>query len=240
MIRVRCLRIVLTATVCAAALHSGLVVLEGQLPRNPFLAWSADGIPIHLMPTLNVLQQLRTTDEPAESTQVGNANVFPSPYGGGNIWDHGNVTTGEIANAGVVAVYWNPAVANSTSTSLGYSTIRNQIDAFVTAFSDGVNWHDASTADYTIIQQYGTPQTSIAAPLRNGGNFVDSQTTTATIDDSQIRAYLANLFTTGALTARADTVYAIFFPPGMRVNAGWGASCTQFCGYHSYLYWGFP
>ena len=76
MIRVRYLRILLTATVFAAALRSGLAVLEGQLPRNPFLAWSADGTPIHFMPTLDVLQQLRTTDEPAEGTRMAMPTCF--------------------------------------------------------------------------------------------------------------------------------------------------------------------
>ena len=56
MIRVRFLRIVLTATVLTAAVCSGLTVLQGQPPPNPFRASSADGIPIHFMPTLNVLQ----------------------------------------------------------------------------------------------------------------------------------------------------------------------------------------
>ena len=99
MIRVRFYRVVLTATVLTAALCSGLTVLEGQPPPNPFLASSADGIPIHLMPTLNVLQQLRTTDEPTEGTRMGNANVFPSPYGGSNVWAHRELATGEINNA---------------------------------------------------------------------------------------------------------------------------------------------
>src|SRR5947199_9552373 len=56
MIRVRFFRVVPIATVLTAALCSGLTVLEGQPPPNPFPASSAHGLPIHLVQELDVLE----------------------------------------------------------------------------------------------------------------------------------------------------------------------------------------
>src|SRR5439155_24977941 len=38
--------------------------------------------------------------------------------------------------------------------------------------------------------------------------------------------------------ARPDNFYAIFFPPWMQVTMDGMASCSQFCGYHSYFLYG--
>lgn len=40
-----------------------------------------------------------------------------------------------MANPRYYAIYWNGAVANSTSTSLGYSTISAQVAAFASSFA---------------------------------------------------------------------------------------------------------
>ena len=210
-----------------------------QQPDGQFIRYSDDGNRLHIVPSLDVLSRIPTARRGLSAQDdggvvQGNATVYPSPYNQLPLIDHGDP---EIANARVQAVYWNTSVANATATSLGYATIKDQINAFINAFADGVNWRDTVTADYTIIQQYGSHAT-IAPTLGNTALYVDAQTTTASITDTQIRQYLAGRFTAGALAPTANTLYALFLPPGMAVNAGGGAvSCSVFCGYHSaFLY----
>jgi hypothetical protein len=90
-------------------------------------------------------------------------------------------------------------------------------------------------ADYTIIQQYGTGTTPIAAALGYGGQFVDSQPTQSSISDSKIQSYLKGVFNSSRLLADPDTVYGIYFPAGMRISLQGGASCSAFCGYHGHF-----
>ena len=221
-----------------AAIAAGLLVPHAlrtsveaqQSPVSPYARIGDDGVPIHIVPTTAVAAKNVIARSDAGDVQ-GNATVYPSPYGSALLTDHGG---GQIPNARVQAIFWNAAVANSTATSLGYSTIKDQIEAFLTAFSDGVNYRDALTADYTIIQQYGSRNT-IAATLGKAPYYLDSQTTAASITDTAIRTYLTNLFNAGTLSASPSTLYAVFFPPGMVVNAGGDLSCQVFCGYHTYL-----
>ncbi len=165
--------------------------------------------------------------------------VYPASYGSGNLIDHGGL---EIPNAGFQAIYWNSSAANSSSTSLGYSSVQAQIGAFVTAFSDRSNWDNSATDDFTIVQQYGS-HTPIAAslirnPANHGNDFVDSQSRYSRYKDSQIQAYLANLFNAGKLTASSSVIYGVYFPAGMQICLQGGCSCTSFCGYHSVFSYG--
>lgn len=142
-----------------------------------------------------------------------------------------------MSKAGFVAVYWNASVANSTATSLGYPNISSQINGFVNSFSNGADWSGSATDDYSIVQQYGAPN-SISGTLANRGTLVDGQPGQSRISDASIRSYLTNLFNLGKLTARADTIYGVYFPAGMRVSLQGGSSCTSFCGYHSHFTYG--
>ncbi len=219
------LQVALALIVCAHAVIA-------QVPQSPFVRFADDGTKIHIVPTQDVMSRIPTVRGVSDTGTVeGNATVYASPYGAEPLTDHGGL---EMANARVQAVYWNTSIANATATSLGYATIKDQMNAFLNAFSDAVNWRDAATADYTIVQQYGSGA-SIAPTLGNVSAYVDAQTTTATITDAAIRTYLIGRFNAQALTPSASTLFAVFFPPGMTVNAGGSLSCNVFCGYHSYL-----
>jgi hypothetical protein len=124
-----------------------------------------------------------------------------------------------------------------------YTTIKAQISAFISSFSDGVNWDDSLTDDYTIIQQYGLSSTPISATLAQDQTttdhmpYVDKQPTSKSIQDSKIRSYLASLFNAGKLFADGSVVYGVYLPPGMKVSLQGGASCSSFCGYHGHFTW---
>jgi hypothetical protein len=126
-------------------------------------------------------------------------------------------------------------VSNSTQTSLGYGTIQQQVDAFVSAFG-GVfsNWNNSANDDYAIVQQYGSRAT-IAPSLTNWGFYLDNQSAKGSLSDSKIRSYLASLFNASKVPADPNIIYGVYFPPGMKITLQGGASCSSFCGYHSHF-----
>jgi len=213
----------------AAFLACVWVVRAGaQHPRDPFIDHNDNGETIHVLPPPAAVHSPRDT-QPTDAPVVNGTAVFPPSYGSGNLNDHGGP---EIPDAQFRAIYWNSSVANSTATSLGYATIKDQINGFANVFSDGGNWDNSPTDDYTIVQQYGSLN-PISALLPNAGFRVDTQAAKNRISDSGIRSYLASLFNAGLETPTASTIYGVYFPHGMRISLQGGVSCSSFCGYHS-------
>ena len=134
----------------AAFLACVWVVRAGaQNPRDPFIDHNDNGETIHVLPPPAAVHSPRDT-QPTDAPVVNGTAVFPPSYGSGNLNDHGGP---EIPDAQFRAIYWNSSVANSTATSLGYATIKDQINGFANVFSDGGNWDNSPTDDYTIVQQ---------------------------------------------------------------------------------------
>lgn len=203
---------------------------DAQHSPNPFIDHSDNGETIHVLPTPASLHSPRDT-QPSDAPARNGLAVFPASYGSGNLIDHGGP---EMTNAQFRAIYWNASVANSTATSLGYATIKDQVNAFVNVFADNMNYSGSATSDYSIVQQYGSFN-PISAMLPNAGFRVDTQVTKTKISDGGIQTYLAGLFNNGAETANASTLYGVYFPAGMRVQLQGGMSCSSFCGYHSHF-----
>jgi hypothetical protein len=190
---------------------------------SAFLDHSDDGSMLHVLPAHAALVH---GEQPVVAPSNA-AGVYPPSYGFGPLVDHNG---DEIANAAVQQVYWNGSIANGTSTSLGYANIAAQESAFLAAFGGGV-------ADYDVIEQYGSTD-PIASTFAAPAAFVDAQATQSSISDRSIRSYLTSLFHAGKLSASSSTVFDVFFPPGMRVRAQGGGSCTSFCAYHSHFSYG--
>ena len=203
----------------------GLLSLQvfSQPNNNPFRDHSDTGETVHVLPTPASVHSPRDTN-PTDAAVKGQFSVYPASYGSGNLINHGGKI---LSSAQFYAVYWNTSVANSTATSLGNATIRNQIANFVGSFT--------GSPDYTIVQQYAGSNGTIAPTIPFSGDYVDSKSTQATIKDSAIRSYLGNLFQTSKLTAQANAIYGIYFPPGMKVQLSGSMSCSGFCGYHSHF-----
>ena len=224
------------------ALLATFVLATGVWAQTDGVFNGADGHgkSVHVVPTTDALER-HYGRKPSLAKPSNAASVYPPSYGTGNLIAHGGP---EISNAGFQAIYWNSSVATSASTSNGYATIQNQMDAFIQAFADNQNWDNSSTDDYTIIQQYGTgapiaPTLALNQANPSGGAFIDSQTAVSTITDSQIQTYLTGLFNAGKLRANSNTVYGVFFPAGTNVQLSAGQeSCSSFCAYHSGYYYG--
>ncbi|MBZ5595101.1 MAG: hypothetical protein LAP39_22890 [Acidobacteriia bacterium] len=212
--------------------------LFAQTNDNVFNATTDDGKAAHVVPSTDVLER-HFGRKASLAKPSSTATVYPPSYGTGNLISHGGP---EISNAGFQAIYWNSSVATSSSTSNGYATIQNQVDAFITSFADNQNWDNSATDDYTIIQQYGTGSpiapTLTLNPVNSGQAFIDSQIAPSTITDSQIQTYLAGLFSSGKLPVNSNTIYGVIFPAGTSVQLSSNqASCTYFCAYHSGFYY---
>lgn len=222
----------------AAALIAGGQIVFGQgqgqgnaYGHDPFFDRADTGEIVHVLPTPASIHSPHDT-QPTFASPSDETAVFPASYGSGDLINHGGP---QIPNAAFMAIYWNASVANSTETSTlngyTYGTVREQVSACVRNFADGANWDNSATDDYTIVQQYGS-QNDIANSLFARTDFVDTKQTTGMIKDSAIRSYLKSLFDAGTVIVDENTIYGVYFPPGMKVSLQ-GTSCSSFCGYHS-------
>ncbi|MEO8127265.1 MAG: hypothetical protein ABI822_09250, partial [Bryobacteraceae bacterium] len=215
------------STVCLGLTIAGAAGLFSlrvfsQPNTNPFWDHTDTGETVHVLPTPASIRSPRETN-PTDAAATGRISVYPASYGSGNLTNHkGNI----ISSAQFYAVYWNSNVANSTG-SLGYKNIQNQITQFVSNFS--------GSPDYTIVQQYTGANGGITSSIPFAGDYVDSQSPKSMIKDSAIRSYLAGLFQASRLTPKANALYGIYFPSGMKVQLSGGLSCSSFCGYHSHF-----
>jgi hypothetical protein len=127
------------AVVTCVATARGLA----QRPVDPFHDRSDTGEILHVLPTPASIHSPHDT-QPTEAPVANGTAVYPASYGSGNLTDHGGP---EISNAAYRAIYWNSSVANSTATSLGYSTISSQLTAFISYFGTDGNYSGAPTDD---------------------------------------------------------------------------------------------
>jgi hypothetical protein len=211
------------------ALTVGSRATFGQGGGNPFIDHSDTGETIHVLPAPAAIRSPRDT-QPTDRPHDG-LHVYSASYGSGNLTNHGGH---EISFAGFFAIYWNSTVANSAG-SQGQTSLRNQVHAFASSYSDNSPYNKTDTAaDYTIITQYSATD-QISPVLAWAGDYVDSRAAQSSFSDSKIKSYLAGLFSAGAVLPDPHTVFGIYFPSGMKITLQGGTSCSAFCGYHSHL-----
>jgi hypothetical protein len=226
----------------AAKITLGQGASEDRGKDDPFFDRSDRGETIHVLPTHAAAAGHSAHGPYSFAPPSRGTAVYGASYGSGNLIDHGGL---ELSDAKFVAIYWNSAVANATATStlqgFHYPTIKDQMHAFVASFSDGSNWDNSATDDFTVVQQYGSRVAISSALPFFHTDIVDTKSTSSSIQDSQIQSYLAGLFGTTNPARHVDAdptvIYGVYFPPGMTVRLG-GASCSSFCGYHSHFTYG--
>jgi len=214
---------------------TAIPLAQSSASRQPphFTARGDDGTVIHILPPPTQWSIDRQTAMAAVAQPT--PRVFPAPYGTGKLINHGGP---EMPDASFFAIYWNRAVANSRQTSLGFSTLRQQMGTFVNAFSDDHHYDRSPTDDYTIVQQYSVRE-HISAPLPYFGSFVDNRSAVGSVPDSMVRRYLTTLFSTGKVYAARNIIYGVFLPSGSTASLNDGEeSCFDFCGYHSAFVFG--
>jgi hypothetical protein len=210
----------------------------GQGGGHPFIDHSDNGETVHVLPPAASIRSPHDT-APTLAPRVPGLSVYAASYGSGQLVNHGGR---QIANAGFFAVYWNGSVANAGGagiTSLGYATLQSQMSDFTRLFADSIDYTQSDPgADYTVTQQYGVNGNISSAPLSPAltslGYYIDSRATQSSINDSNVRSYLASLFQSGAVPVSTSVIYGVYFPAGMKVVLQ-GGSCVSFCGYHGHF-----
>ena len=215
----------LTAVLMLTAVRHG-----SAQSRTPFVEHADTGEIVHVLPTPAAVHSPHDT-QPTMAPVSSGVSVFPASYGSGNLSYHGGPV---ISGAAFYALYWNSAVANSTQTSLGYTSLLDQMNAFVASFGNDAPYSQ-SKGDFPIVQQYDSTITS-TVPL--WGFKVASERTKSSISDSGIRSFITGLFNSRAVAASSNTIYGVYLPPGMKVTMSGGASCSTFCGYHGHFNYG--
>jgi len=215
-------------------LTAGLVIYgqQNEAGGNPFLDRSDTGETVHVLPGPASIHSPRGT-QPTFHSPRGGTSTYPASYGSGNLLYHGGNV---MRTPAYYAIYWNSTVANSTATSLGFSTIQNQITGFIGTYLTGNIYTGSVVDDYTVVAQY-TDSSGSPVPAGNGllGTVVDTKPNQATIKDSAIQSYLTGLFNSRAVAVDANGIYGVYFPSGMKVVLTGGTSCSSFCGYHSHF-----
>lgn len=199
--------------------------------RSPFVDHSDTGETVHVLPTPAAIHSPRDTG-PTMAPPAEGAAVYSASYGSGNLGNHGGPV---ISNAGFWALYWNSSVATSTQTSLGYTTLAEQMHAFLNSFGNDTAYSSTiATDDFSVVQQYG----AISSTVRNYGYYVASERAKSSISDSGIRNFIAGVLNSGQVNVDTSIIYGVYMPAGMKVTMTGGASCSTFCGYHGHFNYG--
>ena len=133
-----------------------------------------------------------------------------------------------IASVEVFTVFWG-AAWNSAPLQSMMTEINQFFDFILTgALIDQL-------AEYNIAASAGSPGYTITHGKRTGTAVLTSPALGKTVQDSAIQKMLQNeIASTSAFPQpSANTLYFVYFPPGVKVVQGGAGSCTAFCGYHN-------
>ena len=121
-----------------------------------------------------------------------------------------------LSNVAVVVVFWGPNVAVTT---------RSQIGGFYSAVTN--------SAYFDWLTEYNTPTQIIGRGSLRSTVTITPLHTSQLIDDTDIQAELNSQISASALPAPdANTLYMVYFPPGIVITEGGYTSCVDFCAYH--------
>ncbi len=142
------------------------------------------------------------------------ANPDLSPFGADGLPQLNYYGGPLLGSVKIQLVFWNRKVA-----------YRNRLPGFYSTITDSpyFDW----------LSEYNTPSISIGRGSYLGA-YQDSAPAPAKIEDADIQTELTKLISSGAVPAPgANTLYMVYFPPGMSIDMSGSGSCQVFCAYHS-------
>jgi hypothetical protein len=127
-----------------------------------------------------------------------------------------------IASAEVFTVFWGAAWGSAPQNELMQEM--NQFFDFILTSPLIEQLSEYNVANYKIISGKRTGTTLIASPALQ-----------QSVHDSTIQHTLQHQIATNNAFPQPtpNTLYFLFFPPGVKVIQGGAGSCTAFCGYHN-------
>jgi hypothetical protein len=125
---------------------------------------------------------------------------------------YGGPTLGSVK---IQLVYWNENVANQDKLPGFFSSITQ---------SPYFDW----------LGEYNTSTTKIGRGSVSGAYTDSVQNPSGQIEDGDIRTELTSLLRKGAIPQPdPNTLYMVYFPPGLSVDFNGSGSCEVFCAYHN-------
>jgi hypothetical protein len=127
-----------------------------------------------------------------------------------------------IAAAEVFNVFWGAAWSNAPQNAMMQEM--NQFFDFI-----------LTSALIDQLAEYNVPNFKIVHGKRTGSTQLATPVLHHSVNDSTIQHTLQNEIATNRAFPQPtpNTLYFLFFPPGVKVIQGGAGSCTAFCGYHS-------
>ncbi|MHB2026797.1 MAG: hypothetical protein ACYCPQ_09225 [Elusimicrobiota bacterium] len=131
-----------------------------------------------------------------------------------------------ISHAKVYAVFWGEGVAPEIQSRIGafYSNILN---------SGYMDWLSEYGTNITAINgRPGTNQT-IGRGSFAGSVMITPKNSSLSLTDGMVQREIEAQIAAGMLAApSADTLYMVYFPPGVTISIDSTQSCSDFCAYH--------
>jgi len=175
-------------------------------------------------------------DRPQSASLLNGSTIFPGPPGAHLTYYGGPV----VSNINIVVVYYgNGSYLPALSTGLPsfYTAVTNgtYMDMLSEYSTQGVS--GGGTTGNQLIERGGSNAflgsfIITPSPANSGTTISDAQVETELI--AQLNASTLPLPTYDA-NGNADTLYMIYFPPGVTITSGGTSSCANngFCAYHS-------
>jgi hypothetical protein len=119
-----------------------------------------------------------------------------------------------IPNVKIVTVFWGASVPDQA-----------KINDFFTAVTDSpyFDW----------LAEYNTPTQKIGRGSLVA-SFVDTPSSSSNVSDGQVSAEIKKLIGAGKIPKNdGNTLYMVYFPPGVTISMGGDSSCSSFCAYHN-------
>lgn len=131
-----------------------------------------------------------------------------------------------LANAKAYAVMWGPNVNEEVESKIGgmlTTTLNSSYMDMLTQYSTSIN---------AVGGQPGTNQ-SIGRGTFGGTTQIQPGNTKLDLDDTEVGAELERQIDEGKLPKPdANSLYFLYFPPGVSITIDGAKSCEVFCGYH--------
>jgi hypothetical protein len=131
-----------------------------------------------------------------------------------------------ISHVKAIAVFWGPSVDANT---------QSQIGGFLSSVVDStyLDWLNTYNTKINAVDGRKGTQQDIGRGKFIGTVTITPKNTQTTLDKTDVEAELENQLDAGTLQAPdADTLYIVYFPPGLALTTGGIASCQDWCADH--------
>jgi hypothetical protein len=131
-----------------------------------------------------------------------------------------------ISHVKTIAVFWGPSVDAETQSKIG-GFLSSVVD------SNYLDWLDEYNTKINAVDGRKGTQQDIGRGKFVGTVTITPKNAATTLDKTDVEAEIENQLDAGTLQAPdADTLYMVYFPPGITLTTGGISSCQDWCADH--------